>query len=170
MFRLYSMPERAKLSENPIRDPGTIQDMETPMSPAPETPFRHLRSTTEGDVLVLSIIDSQLQDEQVAANLLQELLQQVDQHAARKVVVDFQRLKYMSSVAFRPFLTLRRTLREAGGRLVICSLSNAVGDIFYTTRLISDAGSMAAPFEMAPDVTTAVARLNNPGSGSRPEI
>jgi anti-anti-sigma factor len=135
----------------------------------PDAAYRHLKSAIENDVLVLSIVDAQLQDEQVANALLQESLQIIQETGAKKVVFDFQKLKYMSSVAFRPFLSLRRTLNEAGGRLVLCGLSNAVGDIFYTTKLVSSSGSMAAPFEMAPDVKTAVARLNNPG-GSRAEI
>ena len=134
----------------------------------PDVPYRHLKGTVENDVLVLSILDSSLQDEQVANALLQELLRQIEHATAKKVVVDFQRLKYMSSVAFRPFLNLRRSLQDIGGRLVICGLTNAVGDIFYTTRLVSQTGSVA-PFEMAPDVKTAVARLCGPGS-SRPEI
>jgi anti-anti-sigma factor len=137
----------------------------------PEAAYRHVKSAIENDVLVLSLVDSKLQDEQVANALLQESLQIIDQTAAKKVVFDFQKLKYMSSVAFRPFLSLRRTLNEAGGRLVLCGLNNVVGDIFYTTKLISDAGSMAAPFEMAPDIKAAVSRLNNPGgSASRPEM
>jgi anti-anti-sigma factor len=135
----------------------------------PDESYRHLKSTLENDVLVLAIVDSHLQDEHVANTLLQELLQQIEQSAAKKVVVDFQRLKYMSSVAFRPFLNLRRALQDTGGRLIICGLTNAVGDIFYTTRLVSNTGSVA-PFEMAPDVKAAVARLSGAGSASRPEI
>jgi anti-anti-sigma factor len=135
----------------------------------PDASYRHLKSAIQNEVLVLTILDAQLQDEQVAGALLQESLQVIQETGVKKVVFDFQKLKYMSSVAFRPFLSLRKSLNEGGGRLILCGLSSAVGDIFYTTKLVSQSGSMTAPFEMAPDVKTAVARLNNPG-GSRAEI
>ncbi len=131
-----------------------------------EPQSRLLKSSVEQGILVLTITATELQDEKLADALLQELLAQIAHHQAQKVVLNLQNIKYISSVAFRPFLSLRRKLQEAGGRLILCGLSSVVGDIFYTTRLLSATGSFDAPFEMTKDVAGAIARF----SGNTPTI
>jgi len=128
----------------------------------PEPECRYLLYRVEDGVLVLTLSVSQLQDEKMAAGVLAELTACVDQYKSDKVVLDMRNIKYISSVAFRPLLNLRRKLQDAQGRLVLCGLSSEVGDVFYTTRLISSGGSFAAPFDMEPDVPAAIARLNAP--------
>src|SRR5207244_4041391 len=76
-----------------------------------EPHFRHLKSRVEQGVLVLTLTEAQLQDEKIAESLLHELMTAVDQAATGKVVIDFSHLKYLSSVAFRPLLNLRRKLQ-----------------------------------------------------------
>lgn len=120
---------------------------------------RHLETRTEQGVLVLTIALSQVEGEGVADALRQEMLAAVLLSGSQKVVVDFCNVKYISSVAFRPLLSLRRKLRENNGRMMLCGLSKAVGDVFYTTRLISTSGEVTAPFEMQADVEAALARL-----------
>jgi anti-anti-sigma factor len=123
-------------------------------------PSQCVSSTVEQGVLVLVVTETQLQDEPMADTLLRDMQAAVDHHAAAKVVIDLHNVRYISSVAFRPLLSLRRKMQDAGGRLVLCGLSSVVGDVFYTTRLVSADGSFAAPFEMAPDVPAAIAKLN----------
>jgi len=124
---------------------------------------QHLKSNLDDDVLVLTITETQIQDESVADALLEEALAAIAHFRAQKVVVDFQHLKYISSVAFRPLLSIRRQLLASGGRMLLCGLSKVIGDVFYTTRLVDPAGSFAAPFEMEANVTAAVARLRSNG-------
>jgi len=49
-----------------------------------------------------------------------------------------------------------KKLLEVGGRMVLCSLSPAVVEIFQTTWLIGSAGAF---FEVQPDVDAAIASL-----------
>jgi anti-anti-sigma factor len=123
-----------------------------------------LTSRVEQGVVVISFVARQIQDEKTAEAMLQQLVTLVDDLHARKVVIDFQNIKYISSVAFRPLLSVRRKLHESGGRLILCGLSSVVGDVFYTTRLVSSGGSFAAPFEMERDVPAAIAKLNSESS------
>jgi anti-anti-sigma factor len=120
----------------------------------------HVQSHVEQGVLVLTLAVNQLQDEKLAEALLQELVSSIEQAESRNVVIDLRNIKFISSVAFRPLLHVRRILQDAAGRLVLCGLSTVVGDVFYTTRLVSADGSFAAPFELAADVPAAVALLN----------
>jgi anti-anti-sigma factor len=125
------------------------------------TSFLHLTSRTQEGVLVLTITENSVEGEEVPEALRQEMLAAVAKTNARKVVVDFQQTQYISSAAFRPLLALRRKLQEVGGRMLVCGLNPVVGDVFYTTRMISTGASFTAPFEMEPDVAAAVARLRD---------
>jgi anti-anti-sigma factor len=127
-----------------------------------ETQYRLLRVKADGDVLVLTLTEEQVEGDAVAQALQRELLAAATAAGSHKVIVDFQNVKYISSVAFSPLLALRRHLNGAGGRLVVCGLNEMVGDIFYTTKMVSPSGTFAAPFEMQPDVSAAIAALNPP--------
>jgi anti-anti-sigma factor len=128
----------------------------------PETPYRLLKTEAAPDALVLTITEPQVEGDEVAHALLGELLAATEAAGASNVIVDFQHVRYISSVAFAPLLKLRRKLQEANGRLVVCGLSSMVGDVFYSTRMISSSGDFTAPFEMQPDVAAARAALSVP--------
>lgn len=125
--------------------------------------YRYIACRTEQEILVLTITAAKIQDDEMGETLGREFLAAVAQTGLRKVVIDFQNTKYMSSVAFRPLLLLRQHLRERGGRMMLCGLSPIIGDVFYTTRLASSSGASTAPFQLEPDVAAAIARLNQPG-------
>src|SRR5262249_50355264 len=134
----------------------------TPRCAMAETQYRLLQVNSEGDVLVLTITEAQVEGDTIAQALHKELLAARQAADARNVVVDFQNVLYISSVAFGPLLGIRRTLQGLDGRLIVCGLNQMVGDIFYTTRMVSPTGEFSAPFEMKPDVPSAIAAMASP--------
>jgi anti-sigma B factor antagonist len=122
--------------------------------------YHYLTAKVERNVLVLTITATHLQGERVAAALLEELLKAASEFAAQKIVIDMQQIQYMSSVAFRPLLVLRGRLQRSGGRMILCGLTPYIGDIFYTTKMLSPSGSLDAPFQMEVDAAAAIERLN----------
>jgi len=122
----------------------------------------HLKSTVDQGVLVLTLTTAKIEGEAIADGLLQEMLAAIAGIEPPKVVVDFQFTHYLSSVAFRTLLGFRRKVLESSGRLVLCGLNPVVGDVFYTTRMISTDPQTTAPFAMETDVSAAVARLAQP--------
>ena len=126
--------------------------------PQPAGPF--LQSSLEQGVLVLTIVQPRIQGEEAAQALREELHAAVERAGAKRVVIDLQHARYLSSVAFWPLLSLRRQLLDAGGRLIICGLSGDIEDVFMTTKMISTGGAVDAPFEVAPDVPAAIARFD----------
>jgi anti-anti-sigma factor len=124
-----------------------------------QSPNSCLAWTLDGGVLVMTITESAVQGEEMAARLRERMLAAVHESGAGDAVVDFQHTRYISSAAFWPLLSVYRLLQERGGRLTVCGLSPTVGDIFYTTRLISRGGGSAALFGVAPDAASAVAAL-----------
>jgi anti-sigma B factor antagonist len=119
----------------------------------------YLDASVENGVLVLTITRNQIEGEDIAAGLKEELLATVAKHGLSKVVLDLQHTRYVSSIAFWPLLTLRRLLADQEGKLVICGLKGAVEEVFTSTKMVSNSGSMNAPFEVAADREAAVARL-----------
>jgi anti-anti-sigma factor len=127
----------------------------------PTSAYRHLEARTEQGVLVLTITEPHVEGDALAEDLREDMLAALARAGQpRGVVVDFQRTRFISSMAFRPLLSLRRKLQEQGGRLLVCGLSPTVGSVFFNTRLASESGSFQAIFEMEADVAAAVARLN----------
>jgi anti-anti-sigma factor len=118
-----------------------------------------LHASLEQGVLILTILQSRLQGEEIAHDLREEMGRAVTQAKIPRVVIDLGQVRYLSSVAFWPLLSLRKQLIGAGGRLIICGLSGDIEDVFATTKMISTDGAADAPFEVAPDVAAAVARL-----------
>lgn len=127
--------------------------------------YRHLQCRPEPIALVLTLTDTDIQEEETSEGLAQELLAVTAEQKASRIVIDMARVRYISSVAFRPLLKLRKQLRASNGRLVLCGLSDIIGDVFYTTRLVSSTGSFDAPFEMAADVPAALALLSKDPPG-----
>jgi anti-anti-sigma factor len=125
-----------------------------------EPQHRHLRAILDRGVLVLTITETEIQGEEIATELRQEMLEAIKDPALKSVVVNFEHTQYISSAAFWPLLSLHRKLQERGGRLTVCGLNQVVGDVFYSTRLISPSGSFAAPFGVETDVASAVASLD----------
>lgn len=122
----------------------------------PDSLYHHV----ECPAIVLTITEAQLQGDPIAEALREDLLAAVDRSGAHSVVLDFGRVTYISSVAFRPLLSLHRKLKQAGGRLILCGMNERVSEVFHVTRLISTSRTSAAPFESQVDVPAALASLS----------
>src|SRR5438067_1571510 len=132
-----------------------------------EAGYLHLRSQVEQGFLVMTITSAQVEGEEVAERLRDEMLDALAASGCQHVVIDFQHTRYISSVAFRPLLSLRKKLNESGGRAILCGLSPVVGDVFYTTRMVNSSGNFTAPFEIEADVPAAISRLKTTQGGTR---
>jgi anti-anti-sigma factor len=127
-----------------------------------ETSYQHVKVETVDGALVVTLNEPQLRGDQRADALREELLAIVGNTRGQRVVVNFEKVDYVFSAAFRPFLSLRRRLQETGGCLVFCNLTRAVSEVFQVVRLISADGGSPAPFDVKPDVSAALAFLQTP--------
>jgi anti-anti-sigma factor len=134
----------------------------------PEPSYRHLQTSGDGAVLVLTVTHPLLLDDEIIDALQADLTAAVEHHRPRQAVLDFRHVRAMGSGAFRPVISLHRRLREAGGELVLSGLADAVADIFHLTGLISRVPTRRAPLAAAPDLPAALAQLS--GAGGRPTI
>ena len=123
-------------------------------------------SHVECPVVVLTVTKDQILGDELADVLRDQLLAVAVQAQARNAILDFQHVKFLSSAGFRPLLSLHRLLRQQNGKLLLCGLCPEVYEVFEVTRLICTKGITRAPFEVFPDVPSAVASLFQPAAGS----
>ena len=91
-----------------------------------------------------------------------DLVAAVEHHQPRRVVLDFQNVRALGSLAFRPVISLHRRVQELNGRLLLCGLTSAVAQIFHLTGLVNPAAAGLAPFSAEANLESAVARLSRP--------
>jgi len=130
------------------------------------TALPHLQCRLEQGILVGVITAPQMQGDDLADELRQELLRAVGEFKTNKLVLDFQNVKYLGSAGFRPLLSLYRKLHESAGRMIFINLSPDVEEVFLITRLLSKTPNGSTPFELAPDLAGAVERLREAGTGA----
>ena len=89
-----------------------------------EPHYRLLHVNTDDDVLVLTIAVEQVEGDAVAHELQRELVAAAIDSKLSRVIVDFQNVQYISSVAFSPLLALAT---ERSGRANDCLRSDDPG-------------------------------------------
>jgi anti-anti-sigma factor len=92
--------------------------------PGPD--FKHVSVTTDDDVLVVEIITSAVQGPAQAQEVGAELARVAAEFRARKVLVDFTRVRYLGSVAFAALSRVVKTVRGAGGQIKFCCMDPSV--------------------------------------------
>jgi anti-anti-sigma factor len=53
----------------------------------------------------------------------------------KRLVVDFAKLDYVSSMGLRSILAIAKTLQASGGKMVLCGMRGLVKEVFDMTRL-----------------------------------
>jgi anti-anti-sigma factor len=126
-----------------------------------DAPDRHIACQPQEGLLLVTLLDDQVQGEQVPIALRRELLAALPRFGLKKWIIDFGKVTFFSSAGLAPLLSLHRKLQEVGGRMIFCNLHREVLDMFLATRLLSATGSSSAPFEAAQDLAEAQARLRH---------
>jgi anti-anti-sigma factor len=126
-----------------------------------EPSFAHISCQKEAGILVVTLKDEKIQGDDLGDLLRQDLLGAVQAFNTNRLVIDFRRVKYLSTAGFRPLLSLHRKLHETRGRMIFCNLSPETMEVFVVTRLISPTRVPTAPFEAAIDVADALARFRH---------
>ncbi len=89
----------------------------------------------DGDVAVAEVTTPKLLDESNVELFGAKLFALIDEHHHRQVVLDLQRLDYMSSAANSKLIGFERLIQKAGGRFAICGVRSDIYEVFAITRL-----------------------------------
>ncbi len=116
---------------------------------------------TPDAVLLLTVNAAEIRGDELTAELERTFSAEVERTGATKVVVDMTAVTYITSTGVRTLLTLYHQVKKAGGRVVLCGLTEMVSEVLHLMRFIDSTGLRPAPFEVQPDATAAVVALLN---------
>ena len=90
---------------------------------------------TDDDVSTVGFILSDLTDEENIELLGHELFTLVDQIGCRKMILNMENVRYMTSSVLGKLISLHRKLHRNEGRLVICNIGEELDQIMSVSRL-----------------------------------
>lgn len=100
------------------------------MAAAPKLLVQTIRDVTIVDFRDSSILDT-VQIEQIG----QQLFKLVDEQARKKLVLDFETVRFLSSSALGMLITLRQKSQAIKGTIILCSLRANLMEVFKITNL-----------------------------------
>jgi len=87
------------------------------------------------DVTVVNLNDSSILDALQVEQIGEELFELVEARACRKLVLDFSKVKFLSSSALGILIRLRKEAQAIKGKIVFCGLRRDLRQIFKITNL-----------------------------------
>ena len=95
----------------------------------------YLKYTERGATVVVTLLGRALNDEPTIREIGYDLDSLVDDHARSLVVIDFSRVKFLSSSALMIFIGLSKRIKAVKGKLILCGIDKNIYAAFKTTRL-----------------------------------
>ena len=89
----------------------------------------------EGGITIVDLLDQEILEEHVIANIADSLFAVVAEEDAIKLVLSFARVKHLSSSALGTLIRLNKRVDECGGQLKLCDIKDALYEIFVITKL-----------------------------------
>jgi len=87
------------------------------------------------DVVIVNFIDPSILDTLQVEAIGKELFELVDQRNHRKIILDFQNVKFLSSSALGVLITMKKKADAIKGKVVICSMKPDLKKVFKITKL-----------------------------------
>ncbi len=88
-----------------------------------------------GDVGVVSFLTSQVLDELNVQQLGQELTDLVEKRYMTKMVINFTKIRFLSSAVLGKLISLNKKINSEKGRLAFCCINADIMQVFKITRL-----------------------------------
>jgi anti-sigma B factor antagonist len=88
-----------------------------------------------GDVGVVNFLTSQVLDELNVQQLGQELSELVEKEYMTKMVINFGKIKFLSSAVLGKLISLNKKITAQKGRLAFCEINADIRQVFKITRL-----------------------------------
>lgn len=99
--------------------------------------FNHRQEGENKDITVVEIVMSHITDEDNIQVFGDDLLSLVDQYNCNRIVVDAEKIEYVTSSVLGKFITLHRRLHRGDGKTVMCRVGESFMDVLKTSRLHS---------------------------------
>ena len=99
--------------------------------------FKHYQAGENKDITVVQFLMSHMTDEDNIEVFGLDLNALIERYNCDRVIVDAEKIEYVTSSVLGKLITLHRKLHRTDGRMVICNVGDAFGDVLQTSRLHS---------------------------------
>jgi anti-sigma B factor antagonist len=100
-----------------------------------EETHAQITSRDVGNGIVISLLTPKLLEEAVIAELEELLMQAIKQANVPNIVLDFEKVDFLSSAVLRVLIKINVAIRERKGRLRLCSVKPKILEVFKITQL-----------------------------------
>jgi len=94
-----------------------------------------IKITRQGDVIIVQLLDKEVLEEHVIAEIGEALFTLVAQEKPVKLVLDFSRVNHMSSSTLGMLIRLSKHIGESGSALKLCAIKPTLYNVFEITKL-----------------------------------
>ncbi len=98
-------------------------------------PRRRFDTEAVGDVLVVTLTDAKILDDQTIGAIGEQLCNLVDEVGGKRLLLNFGNVQYLSSPFLGVVVTLNKKINAAGGRLALGGLDPQIEELFGLTKL-----------------------------------
>jgi anti-anti-sigma factor len=124
---------------------------------------RPLITTKDRDgVLVITVLDKQLNDVDQVEDWQRQMAEAIRRASPAGVVIDMQRVEYMTSVAMLPLIATRSLADELGAKIILCNLSDSVLQALTVTQLIVERREHVRHLAVAENLDAAILAVSRP--------
>jgi anti-sigma B factor antagonist len=150
---------------SPLPLPGSTPPPRPAGTPTPKPVFNQslgsrpkpkMQTVVQGDVAVVTILESHILDETNIAEIGRELMNLVTKQYMIKMVIDLSEVRYMSSAVLRQIIALYKAIKAEKGDLKLCRIAPEIREVFKITQLDK-------MIEIKDDLDSAVKSFKKPG-------
>ena len=88
------------------------------------------------DILIVELLDTEIEDDnKTVVRISNALFNLVDEDQPTRIVLDFSRVQYHSSIIFGTLIRLKKRLIAKGGALTICCIKPVMYEIYTCCKL-----------------------------------
>ena len=98
-------------------------------------PMSRIDTKKVGEVTIAICRDMKLNDDLVIQEWGDQLLDLLETQKCTKLLVNFERVLFMSSSALRALITLNKKAKDSNASLVLCCIDDNIMEAFRITRL-----------------------------------
>jgi anti-sigma B factor antagonist len=123
-----SSPQPAPHKPTPVGPPRVAQNF----APRPKP---KMQAMVQGDVAIVTILESRILDETNIAEIGKALMEMVTKQYLVKMVVDLGEVRYLSSAVLRQLIAVYKAVKAEKGDLKLCRVNPEVREVFKITQL-----------------------------------
>lgn len=92
-------------------------------------------SEERSGVVIVTLLDEAIIDMLNILTLRDQLADFVEKNPEQGIIIDFRRVKFLSTAMLDPLIKLQRKINANGGRLVFCGMDRQIVEVFEHTKL-----------------------------------